>query len=208
MAGPVAGWGDDTAARERRGRMRASHADREQVVDRLKAGYAYGLLTKDEFDARVGQTFATRTYAELDLVTIDIPVGLPAAPPPPARARAAATTAPADRKARWVDRALAAAALLAALAFVVATLTDNVFIGLGAAVSALTSLFLTGTRALSARRDAGSGRELPPPQAAIGPGSAAGTPPAITARRPRQHREPRRRGSADARLSLRPELAS
>jgi hypothetical protein len=97
MAGPVAGWGDDAAARDRRGRMRAAHADREHVVDTLKAGYAYGLVTKDEFDARVGQALAARTYAELDLVTVDIPAGLPAAPAPPAPAPVAASAALAGR---------------------------------------------------------------------------------------------------------------
>jgi hypothetical protein len=30
-------------------------------------------VTKDEFDARVGQAFASRTYAELATVTADIP---------------------------------------------------------------------------------------------------------------------------------------
>ncbi len=49
-----------------------------------------GRLTMDELDARVGQTFAARTYADLAALTADIPAGLVAAPPPrkPARARA------------------------------------------------------------------------------------------------------------------------
>ena len=51
-----------------RGRPRASHADREQVIDTLKAAFVQGLLTKDELDARAGQAFASRTYAELAAV--------------------------------------------------------------------------------------------------------------------------------------------
>ncbi len=73
-----------------RGRLRASHADREHVVDVLKAAFVQGRLTKDEFDMRVGQTFASRTYAELTALTADIPAGLIEAQPlrRPARAQA------------------------------------------------------------------------------------------------------------------------
>jgi hypothetical protein len=53
--------------------MRASDADREQVVDVLKAAFVQGRLVKDELDARAGQAFASRTYAELAAVTADIP---------------------------------------------------------------------------------------------------------------------------------------
>lgn len=58
------------------GRLRASHADREQVVDTLKAAFVQGMLAKDEFDVRVGQTFASRTHGELAAVTADIPAAL------------------------------------------------------------------------------------------------------------------------------------
>jgi fermentation-respiration switch protein FrsA (DUF1100 family) len=47
------------------GRLRTSRADREQVIDVLKAAFVQGRLAKDEFDARVGQVLASRTYAEL-----------------------------------------------------------------------------------------------------------------------------------------------
>jgi Domain of unknown function (DUF1707) len=67
-----------------RGRLRASHADRERVIDALKAAYVYGLVTKDELDERVSQTFAARTCAELAVITADIPPGL-ALPPSPLR---------------------------------------------------------------------------------------------------------------------------
>ena len=83
--------GDDMAAAAAgRGRLRASHADREHVVDVLKAAFVQGLLTKDEFDMRVSRTFASRTYAELAVLTADIPAGLMGAQPlrKPARAQA------------------------------------------------------------------------------------------------------------------------
>jgi hypothetical protein len=69
--------GDDAmAAAAGRGRLRASHADRSQVLDVLKAAFVLGMLTKDEFDARVAQTLTSRTYAELAAVHADIPAGL------------------------------------------------------------------------------------------------------------------------------------
>ncbi len=41
-------WDPMTAAWTGRGRMRASDADREQVIDALKAAYVRGLLTRGE----------------------------------------------------------------------------------------------------------------------------------------------------------------
>jgi len=85
----VAGPGDElAAAAAARGRLRASHADREQVIDTLKAAFALGMLAKDGFDLRVSQAFASRTYAELAAVTAGLPAGPGAARPPrPARAQ-------------------------------------------------------------------------------------------------------------------------
>ena len=56
-----------------RGRLRAAHADRDRVVSALKAAFVQGRLARDEFDTRVGQALASRTYAELAVVTADIP---------------------------------------------------------------------------------------------------------------------------------------
>jgi Domain of unknown function (DUF1707) len=76
MAGP----GDEIAAGAGGlGRLRASHADREQVISVLKAAFVQGLLAKDEFDLKVGQAFAARTCADLAALTADIPAGLTAA---------------------------------------------------------------------------------------------------------------------------------
>jgi len=64
------------------GHLRASHADREQVIGTLKAAFVQGRLTEDELDGRVDQVYASRTYAELAEVTADIPVELTGAQPP------------------------------------------------------------------------------------------------------------------------------
>jgi hypothetical protein len=70
MAGP----GDEVAAGY--GSMRASHADREQVIDVLKVAFAQGRLDRDEFDLRADQALAARTYADLAALTADIPTWL------------------------------------------------------------------------------------------------------------------------------------
>jgi hypothetical protein len=62
------------------GRLRASTADRERAVDVLKAGFAEGRLTKDEYDDRVAQAYAAMTYADLSMVTGDLPGGQMVAP--------------------------------------------------------------------------------------------------------------------------------
>ena len=69
--------------------LRASRADREQVIDLLKAAFVQGRLDRDEFDARIGQALARRTCGELAAVTADIPAELTAALPrrPPVQAR-------------------------------------------------------------------------------------------------------------------------
>jgi len=78
MTGP----GDEIAAAGGRGRLRASHPGREQVIATLKAAYVQGMLAKDELDARLGQAFASRTYGELAAVTADLPAGLADIRPP------------------------------------------------------------------------------------------------------------------------------
>jgi Domain of unknown function (DUF1707) len=84
----VTGPGDELApAAAGRGRLRVSHAEREQVIDALKAAFVQGMLAKGEFDLRVSQAFASRTYAELAAVTADLPAR-PAASQPPRPDRA------------------------------------------------------------------------------------------------------------------------
>ncbi len=78
---------DMAAAAARRGSLRASHADRDRVLEVLKAAFVQGRLAKDEFDMRVSQTLASRTYAELAAITADMPAGLIGTQPPRKPAR-------------------------------------------------------------------------------------------------------------------------
>jgi hypothetical protein len=79
--------GPEDGAAAGHGRLRASHADREQVIDTLKTAFADGRLDKDDLDARVGQTLAARTYTELGAATAGIPAAPAQAPPPRRPAR-------------------------------------------------------------------------------------------------------------------------
>ena len=81
MTGPQT---EMTAGMAARGRLRASHADREQMTDVLKAAFVQGRLTNDEFDARIGQALAAVTHADLAAV---IPAGLTGARSPKEAAR-------------------------------------------------------------------------------------------------------------------------
>ena len=77
--------------------LRASRADREQVIDLLKAAFVQGRLDQDEFNARVGQVLASRTHWELAAVTFDLPAdllgALPRRPPVQGRRRISMNTA-------------------------------------------------------------------------------------------------------------------
>jgi len=87
--------GGDRAARSAgRGHLRASHADREQVIERLKEAFVQGWLAKDEFDSRAGHALASRTHADLAALIADLPAGQPTAQPPrrPIRSRSTNTT--------------------------------------------------------------------------------------------------------------------
>ena len=171
MAGP----GDEMAAGAGgRDHLRASHADREQVIGTLKAAFVQGMLAKDEFDLRVGQTLTSRTYAELAARTADLPAGLAAAQPPqPARA-------PGERRVLRPGRVLTAATVLYAGMFPLTSLmpgnsegdppgiwTELVVI---ATIAYLIVLALTGLQMFEARQQKRSGGRPPrrPPPGAGG----------------------------------------
>ena len=61
---------------------RACDADREQVIETLKAAFVQGWLTRDQLGVRAGQALVSRTYAELAAVTEGIPARPAAAGPP------------------------------------------------------------------------------------------------------------------------------
>jgi hypothetical protein len=52
--GPVM-TGPENPAAAGLGRLRAGHADREQVIEMLKNAFVHGRLTRDELDARAGR---------------------------------------------------------------------------------------------------------------------------------------------------------
>ncbi len=163
MTGPE----DDKAARHgwSRGRLRASHADREQVVEVLKDAFAQGRLDKAELDGRLDWALSSRTYAELTALTADIPVRAEPAPEPvQARPRPRVS---AEVKAG--ARAIAAIYLTAGLLWLGAALAGDNAAGGGlfflAFMVSVVAIFFTlhGAavllRSLSGKRPA---RQLPP----------------------------------------------
>jgi hypothetical protein len=81
-------WDSVAAGAAGRGGLRASDADREQVIDALKVAFVQGRLSKDELEVRAGLALASRTWAELTASTAEIPAALIEAqlPSEPARA--------------------------------------------------------------------------------------------------------------------------
>jgi hypothetical protein len=77
---------DETEAADRAGdpgprALRASHEDRDRVVDQLRVAAGDGRLTAEELDERVGLALSARTYADLVPLTADLPPSaLPAVP--------------------------------------------------------------------------------------------------------------------------------
>jgi hypothetical protein len=135
--------GPDEGTLAGRGHMRAAQADRERAVTVLKTAYAQGRLTKDELEARVGQAFESRTYAELAALTADIPADSPIAAGPAAAGSAAAGSAAAGPSRSTPARTMAKAAgrsgicLLAAVALAEASFLAGNFLLIVAAFFAL-----------------------------------------------------------------------
>ncbi|MGP4102665.1 DUF1707 SHOCT-like domain-containing protein [Nonomuraea sp. KM90] len=53
--------------------LRASHADRDRVVDVLRIAAGDGLLTAEELDERLEAALSARTLSELTVLTADLP---------------------------------------------------------------------------------------------------------------------------------------
>lgn len=62
-----------TSALAARGGMRASDAERDQVVEFLTAAFTQERLSPDELAVRTGRALAARTWAELAAVTAGLP---------------------------------------------------------------------------------------------------------------------------------------
>jgi hypothetical protein len=159
MAGP----GDEkAAARAGRGHLRASHADREQVIETLKAAFVQGRLAKDEFDLRVSQTFGSRTYAEIATLTADLPAGpIRTSPPPdPAPAQAQPVSAqPVSKVLMWGAWVI----IVGAAGSILAGLSTNTFLLLVAGVlGILIAAPVAGTLMLDSWRGNRSGGQSPP----------------------------------------------
>ena len=146
-----------TAGMAAYGRLRASHTDREQMIDVLKAAFVQGRLTKDEFDVRIGQALAARTYADLAAV---IPAGLIGAQSPRQVARAQPRP-PANRSIKTTVCAL----MLAAAVWLAALLADNAAVFMVAIVVTI-GLFMASPAAsalmLGSRVKTRSGEQQPP----------------------------------------------
>ncbi len=60
--------------------LRASHEDRDRVVDLLRVAAGDGRLTSDELDARLERALSARTRGELAALTEDLPTARGAGP--------------------------------------------------------------------------------------------------------------------------------
>ena len=106
MTGDVSplGRGDEAASP---GELRASHEDRDRVVESLRVAAGDGRLTAEELDQRLEQALTARTYGELTALTRDLPAasGLTAGAPVPQPkdvVRIARRSGSAKREGRWV----------------------------------------------------------------------------------------------------------
>ncbi len=74
MMGEISPLGrDDVPAAKQ---LRASHEDRDRVIEVLRVAAGDGRLTAEELDERVEVAFSARTYGELAALTSDLPGGV------------------------------------------------------------------------------------------------------------------------------------
>ena len=155
-------------------RLRAGHADREQVIEALKDAFVQGRLTRDELDERAGRALAARTRTELAALAADIPA-VPAAPAGPVGAGPARPPAPARR--RPLARAAAGSGICLVIAFAAVWVGANILDprGLGnpyhpwsslcrhvAFVAVVTALCILGHGVATSSEQRRSRRQLPP----------------------------------------------
>jgi hypothetical protein len=170
------------------GRLRASHADREQVVDVLKAAFVQGRLTQDELDTRVGQALAARTRADLAALTTDLPAE-PDRSLAPASAPAE-TPAPAQSPNRAASRAVKSgvaviAAIVAAISGAAvgvgnpgaAVVLTVIMVFLAAAATAFVAALIALAVKVESRHRNRSRGQLPPGPASGSPDQATMRPP-------------------------------
>ena len=160
----TAGPGDQGAAEAARGYLRASHADREHVIDVLKAAFVQGMLSKAELDERVSQAFASRTHGDLAVITADLPAGLIGRPPrrEPAPAQA---PPPVSRPLLWSSGAIMLAAIVAVVAAIPA---QNFLLLVTGVLGMLIAAPVVGTLMLDSWRENRTGGQPPPRSARFG----------------------------------------
>jgi hypothetical protein len=93
MADPQSGRGgqSDLPAAVAGEQLRASHADRDQVVELLRVAAGDGRLSAEELDDRLERALTARTYAELAALTADLPATPGAVVAPPGAGAVSAT---------------------------------------------------------------------------------------------------------------------
>jgi len=74
---PAGRWDEAAAPGElaARGQLRASHQDRDRVVEILRVAAGDGRLTSEELDERLEAALSARTFGELAALTRDLPDG-------------------------------------------------------------------------------------------------------------------------------------
>ncbi|HEY2127339.1 MAG TPA: DUF1707 domain-containing protein [Streptosporangiaceae bacterium] len=84
------------------GELRASYADRDRVAEQLRIAAGDGRLTAEELDLRLERALTARTYAELTVLTRDLPAVGGMAGPPRELVRIDCGSGHAERTGRWV----------------------------------------------------------------------------------------------------------
>lgn len=110
MMGEISPVGPGGGDLSRADRLRASHEDRDRVIEVLRVAAGDGRLTAEELDERVESAFSARTYGELAALTSDLPAGgqaiapVPQAVPTPAKdvVRLECRSGHVSRVGRWV----------------------------------------------------------------------------------------------------------
>ena len=97
-----------TAIQPSAGHLRASDAERDRVVEDLRAHAAAGRLAPEELEDRVERALAATTRADLAAVQADLPADSPAAPSAVRRPG----TRGATLRAEWLNYAFVAVVLL------------------------------------------------------------------------------------------------
>jgi hypothetical protein len=89
-----------------RSELRASHEDRDRIVEVLRVAAGDGRLTREELDDRLEAALTAKTYGELSILVTDLPAAPQAMPAPPATAKNLVKidchSGQAKRDGRWV----------------------------------------------------------------------------------------------------------